>query len=652
MKKVIFLSNLCAVILSANVIELQKIEVEERVNTKIVKDISKEELKSADLAEALMRNTPSVMILRRSAVSNDIAIRGMKKDNINVIIDGAKVYGGCSNRMDPPISHVLTNNIEKVIIQEGPFDVENFGTLAGLVDVKVKEPKEKLAFDINLNAGSFDYKKISTTISAGTNRVKLLLSMSQENSGQYQDGTGNSLYEQNHLMNSTKIGNMYQERYKNIDSYEKKTLLSTLYFNINDSQNIKFSYTANRSKNVLFANTSMDAKKIDTDIYSFNYELLDLGSFSKELNFNIYDSKVNHPMTSFFRNKSINKGETISDTNSKISGLKLKNSFMIKEGLFTAGLDGSRRTWIYDVYNNGKRVGGWDSKFTTVNKALFSKYNINYKNLNIDFGLRYDRTNLKHKQNNINKDINNISANTFFTYEQDINTSYFFGLGTASRVPDYKELVWGNNNFSLDKTKNYELDLGVEKIVGDFSIKTKVFYSILKDYIYRNQLNGGGYENLDAKVYGLEVSGLYLLNENIFLDYAISYTRGKKDELSVTQRDLDLADITPLRANFGLTYEYKQHKVNANLLLSDTWDKIDSFNNEQRVSSYSVLNLRYNNKINRVFDIDFGVDNLFNSTYAVSNTYSDISIQDGYSGEKTMINEAGRYIYANLRYKF
>ncbi len=652
MKKVLILYFLSFTAIFAQSFILSDILVEEKALSKLVKDVDSQELKSADLSEALMRNTPSIMMLRRSAVSNDIAIRGMKKDNINVIIDGAKVYGGCSNRMDPPISHVLTNNIENVIIQEGPFDVENFGTLAGLVDIKVKEPKEKFSTDINLNAGSFDYKKASTSLSVGTSKVKLLLSMSKENSGQYKDGSGNTLYDQNHLMNTSQTANMYQKKYKDIDSYEKKTLLSKLYFNLSDTQTIKLSYTANRSKNVLFANTSMDAKRIDADIYSLNYEVFDLGSFSKNLNFNIYNSKVNHPMSSLFRNKAISMNETISDTNSEISGLKIKNSFILDEGLLTFGLDGSKRTWIYDVYNNGIRTGGWDSKFITTNKALFSKYNKNYGNLNMAFAVRYDKTNLEHKQNNVDKNINDISANIFFTYTYDTNTKYFFGLGKASRVPDYKELIWGNNDFSLDKTKNYEVDVGFEKVIGDFTIKTKAFYSILKDYIYKNKVNSGGYENLDAKVYGFEISGLYLFNENLYFDYAVSYKRGKKDKLTKTQEDIDLADITPLRANIGLTYEYKQHTLNANILLSDTWDKIDSYNDEQKIDSYSVLNLRYNNKLTKTFDITLGIDNLFDSTYAVSNTYSDIGIRNGYSGEKTMINEAGRYIYANLRYRF
>ncbi len=654
MKRVVYLSILCAVMLSANqTVELGVIKVEGKFTTKVVKDVSLEELKSADLSEALMKNTPSIMLLRRSGVSNDISLRGMKKDNINVIIDGAKVYGGCSNRMDPPISHVLTNNIERVTIQEGPFDVENFGTLGGLVDIKLKTPKKEFNSEINLNTGSFKYKKASVMVNGGTDKLKFLLSMSKEDSEQYKDGDSNTLFDQNAKIDSSLNGNKYQSKYKDMEAYEKKTLLSKLYYDINDNHSLNFAYTANRSENVLFANTRMDAKDIDSDIYTLNYEALNLGRYSSIFNIDTYYSKVNHPMTSLYRNKAVMMGESISDTYSKIKGLKIKNAFYINNGFLTFGLDTSKRTWTYDFYSNGVKTGGWDDEYETINQAIFAKYNKNIGKLNFDLGARYDSTNLKYDEFDVDKNITSLSINAFLIYKSDLDTKYFFGLGKSVRVPDYKEMIMGNNNYSLDETENYEVDLGFEKNIGNFSVKTKVFYSILKDYVYRNSIDGNiGYENLDAKIYGLELSGYYFFNDELTLDYAVAYKRGRKDDTSATQEDRDLADISPLRANIGLNYEKGVHTFNTTVLLSDKWNDIDEQYAEQDIDSYAVLNLKYNNQINKSLDVTLGVDNIFDVTYAVSNTYADIGIADSFTGEKTMINEPGRYIYVNLRYRF
>ena len=42
-------------------------------------DVSAKEIKSADLAEALGRKVPSVSIVRRSGIANDIILRGQKR---------------------------------------------------------------------------------------------------------------------------------------------------------------------------------------------------------------------------------------------------------------------------------------------------------------------------------------------------------------------------------------------------------------------------------------------------------------------------------------------------------------------------------------------------------------------------------------------
>lgn len=53
-------------------------------------------------------------------------------------IDGAKVFGACPNRMDPAISHILTNNIDYIEVIEGPYNVEESGVLSADVKVHTK----------------------------------------------------------------------------------------------------------------------------------------------------------------------------------------------------------------------------------------------------------------------------------------------------------------------------------------------------------------------------------------------------------------------------------------------------------------------------------------------------------------------------------
>jgi len=132
MRRSLLLSATLSLALYAD-ISVQKVLVEQsalQANT----DLQADEVKftrQQDLAEILSGYIPEINMVRASAIGNDIVLRGFKRDDINVLIDGAKIYGGCPNRMDPPAMHISIADIAKVEVAEGPFDVENFGSMGG-----------------------------------------------------------------------------------------------------------------------------------------------------------------------------------------------------------------------------------------------------------------------------------------------------------------------------------------------------------------------------------------------------------------------------------------------------------------------------------------------------------------------------------------
>ncbi|APW65094.1 TonB-dependent receptor [Poseidonibacter parvus] len=661
MKKIIGLSLCCAsIILHANETQtLETINVEEKVNTKIVKDVSNEQIKSADLAEALTKNIPSISIVRRSGIANDIILRGQKKDNINILIDNAKIYGACPNRMDPPTSHILSNNIESVKVIEGPYDVENFGTLSGNVIVKTKEPSKEVSGEINLGAGSFGYKKASASISGGTDKFKVLVSTSIEKGDQYEDGNGNDFLEQqiqNGITTSPNplvSGRAYSE--SNLEAFEKKTLLTKVVYNIDDNSEVKLSYTANRSDNVLYPNTPMDAAYDDSNIYSVAYVARDLGDFSKDLNINYSYSNVDHPMDTSLRLAGLTN-YTTNHMNSSIWGTKIKNSMEVADSLVTIGLDTSVRNWKGNSYSTSVATGISTPIATTLastdttNKAIFTEIEKSFGELDLEAGLRYDYTDIDSiNSTKTDRKYTALNANIFAIYNADENTKYFAGIGKSSRVPDARELYYGGNNNDLEDTKNYEADIGFEKTIGSFNIRTKIFYSVLKDYIYSK--NGTGiFENVDAKIYGIDVSGFYYMNDEFSIDYGLAFQRGKKDESLSGQNDKDLAEVPPLKANIALNYEFDSSKITSEIIAVDRWDNYDSDNGEQELAGYAVVNLKYNNKLNKNFGFTLGVDNVLDKTYASTNTYNDIKYIG--VGDTELLNDPGRYFYANLKYSF
>jgi len=674
MKRVIALSLVCTVGIMAAQVELEPITVEAQTGAEVIKDVSGEDIKSADLGEALFRQSPSVSLIRRSGIANDIRIRGQKKDNISVTIDGAKVNGACPNRMDPPISHVLTNNVDYIEINEGPYNVEDFGVLSAGIKVHTIKPKEEVAGEINLGVGGFGYKKAAFNVSGGTDTVRFLLSTSTESSKQYKDGDGNDFVGQiarEIALGAVPASTQYQTQYQNLDAYTKKTLMAKMFWDITDDQSLKLSYTANRSDNILYPSSKMDALYDDSDIYNIEYTLENLGTYSKKLSFQVYESDVQHPMSTKYRELGAINYVTHALT-TKTQGSNLKNSFDVQNHTITTGVDYSLRNWDGGYFKNDVPFPAatfhsiWD--VNTENFAFFLKDKIALKQFEIDLGLRYDDTemtsaNPTQTANNYNA----LSAYILGTYHADENSQYFVGFGKSSRVPDGKELYWigsmGNSvgTPNLRQTTNYELDMGIEKQFEDASFKAKVFYSVLKDYIAYNASNVNGmgaalnaYENVDAKLYGFELSGTYIATESLYFDGAIAYQRGKKDNPLQGQTGTNMPDIAPFKANIALNYDYDESlNLRAEIIAASAWNDFDAENGEQKLDAYGVLNLKGTKHFGNHFELTVGVDNLFDRTYAVSNTYKDLVLLPTIGNNEVMLlNEPGRYLYANLKYSF
>jgi len=669
MKRVLFLSLVTIMSLHTEEI-LDDIIITEEGSTQTVKNISGEELKSADLAEALHKNVPSISLIRRSGIANDIVLRGQKRDNINVTIDGAKICGACINRMDPPTSHVVTHAISDVIVQEGPFDVEEFGSLSGSIKVSTRKPTQEVHGDLSLNGGSFNYKKASGTISGGSDKVRVLFTASTENGEQYEDGDGDNFAEQltNYTASTASVMDdkfKYSNENKNRDAFKKNMYMGKVFLDFTQDQELQLSYTANRSENILYPSSKMDALYDDSDIFNLQYSLRNLGDYSKELNIQAYNSKVEHPMDTQYRNAGqLNYMTHFLTTDMK--GLKVKNSLDAFGQNISYGVDGSRRNWDgqYNktnvasgvITNMRKSIDDVDTK----NMGLFLKSKKSLGTFDVEMGARYDDTSIETASTtNKNNNYSALSANIFANYHTNDSTKYFIGIGKSSRVPDARELYNTktdgtlNGNPNLNQTTNYEVDLGVEKEYDSGTIKIKTFYSKLKDYIYYNSsLAKNNFENIDATIYGLEFSGSYMPTDSTYLSLGIAYKKGKKDNKTTGQTNTNLADITPLKLNATAAYDYNEDgTVEVSLVAADRWDNVDSDNGEQTLAGYGVINLKTTRTFENGLEFTLGVDNAFDKTYATTNTYKDLILMT--DGTDTMlINEPGRYLYLNAKYQF
>lgn len=670
MKKTTLFSLAAVAALASEPVTIQKIVIEADAPKNGTQNIEAEEIvkfsRQSDLGEMLSGALPEITHVRTSAIGNDIVLRGFKKDNLNVTIDDAKVCGACPNRMDPPAMHVSSSQIASVEVQEGPFDVTQFGSLGGAINVVTKDPQKGLHGEISATLGSYEYRKISTTVEGGNDTVQALVGFSRETSGQYKDGNGETMTEQADA--ASMAGQRYAASYKDDDAYSRNNFWAKVVGKIGDNQKLTLSYFGDRADDILYPRYPMDALFDDTDMFKAKYQLFNLASWSDELLIEAYHSKVKHDMGTDFRASATSPTATmVSLVDATIQGVRIENSSTVSESHVTYGLDLSRRNW------NGTK-GNRTNPYATVqipdadtdNMGLYAKASHSMGSVDLHAGIRYDDTSVDADQSLMasakDRDYSDVSANLMARYHYASNGSVFAGIGQSVRVPDARELYFaGVGNTNLNETFNREFDIGVEQTVGNFHAKATFFYSDLKDYIYayKKTSSATSYANIDARIVGGDITADYLLNSDIRLETGLAYQKGTKKDttqlsgitgVTTTQTDKDLADIPPFKGRVALVYDDSKNYASAEWIAAKS-QTYDENNGEQDIAGYGILNLKYGTDFGNGFSLTAGINNIFDKAYAVSNSYIGLTtLMEG--AQPLVLNEPGRNLYATLAYKF
>lgn len=662
MKNFALLSLAAVAALATEPITIQKITVEASSTKGDIKSINSDEIvkfsRQSDLGEMLSGALPEITHVRTTSIGNDIVLRGFKKDNLNITIDDAKVCGACPNRMDPPAMHVSSSQIANVEVQEGPFDVTQFGSLGGAINVVTKDPVKGLHGEISATLGSYDYRKISTTVEGGNDTVQALVGYSRETSGQYKDGDGKTMAEQ-----AESSSKPYSTAHKNDDAYERQNFWAKIVGNIADNQKLTLNYFGDRADNVLYARYPMDALMDDTDMFKVKYQLFNLSTYSKELLIEAYHSKVEHDMGTDFRTGM----SSVSLVDATIKGVRTENTASLNDMDVTLGLDLSTRNW------NGTK-GNRTNPYSTIqipdadtdNIGFYIKAAQSLGAWDVSGGLRYDDTKVDADQSlplmesTKDRDYDNISANILGRYHYSTNGNFFVGAGQSSRVPDARELYFASvGNTNLNETLNREIDMGIEHTLGNLHLQGTLFYSDLKDYIYAYKVAGSttSFANIDARIIGGDVTADYLLNKEWSIESGIAYQKGTKKDTNqldslatLPQTDKDLADIPPLKGRIALVFDDAKNYAEAEFIAAQH-QTYDENNGEQAIAGYGILNLKYGTELGSGFSLSAGINNFFDRTYAVSNSYIGLTtIMEG--AQPLVLNEPGRNFYATVAYKF
>jgi iron complex outermembrane recepter protein len=657
------------------VTETVKVESKQEVNREALDVSEVRESAAKDVGEALER-VDGVWKIRKGGIANDVVLRGFQQNNINVLINGTRMYGACPGKMDPPAQHVDFAEVERVDVVKGAFDVRNQGSLGGIINIVNKEPGMGLRIKPTFSTGSFNFYNPAISASYGRDLFKVLGGYSYRESDPYKDGSGHRFTD----YVAYNAGALQQH------AFDIHTVWLATEFSPAENQSFSLAYTRQQAGLVLYPYLTMDSDYDNADRASVKYSMKELTPSVRALRVEAYLNQVKHFMSDSQRTSAMDDPWTMaSHATAYTVGGRVETDLGRD---LTLGVESYYRNWnllgfmrmimMPDV-SQSNPIPDVDTK----SLGAFADYRHSLSDtIRVDAGLRYDHASMRVSNPSASTDLyylykntrrtsnmdNYPTANVRMTFALPKSSEFFLGVGTTGRIPDAEERYFARKNMAgvtvgnplLPVTRNTEFTAGMNIKRGGSYLKPVLFYSMLGDYIVlHNQplvntlpsppgpAAARAYENVDARLYGGEVSYAVSVTNNLSVSGGSSYSRGIRERKpSANILSTNLAEMPPLRAWTAVRYVHKIAFVELGGLAVSRQTSVDADLKETPTAGYGTMNLKLGTTYKK-FYATFMVDNLLDKFYYEHLSYYRDPFRSG-----LRVPEPGRNFFAQVSYTF
>jgi iron complex outermembrane receptor protein len=632
------------------------------------------ESSAKDVGEALSK-IEGLSKLRKGAIANDVLIRGFHGANVNLLIDGVRIYGACPGQMDPAAFHVDFAEVDRIEVTKGGFDMTNQGSLGGAVQVIRKRGSPGFRLSPSFSTGSFGFFNPAVHASLGNDRIEWTGGYSFRRSLPFLDGNGARMTEQGG----------YLPAWRNDEAFRIHTGWTGIRFSPARNQNAELGYTHQSGANVLYPYLQMDSPYDIADRLHANYEWRDLPGAIERIKIQSYYTTVRHWMTDEKRSTSVGALDLFSMATfarTRTGGGRLDLS--LKQG-FRTGAEIYQRNW--------NAVNSMRSRMMVADRAVIPNVNSTVAGGYLDWGRSL--TDRLHLSAGARLDTANIylrdfgagltlyqayhgvaptarrdtmpSANFRATFGLTESLELFTGIGTTVRFPDAQERFFQQRRASTDwvgnpninPARNTESNAGLSFRNRKLYAKALAFYSRLDDYsiVYdqpriqafpdvRNTL-ARSYRNVDARMYGGEFSYGWFLSSRWIWNGGLAYTRAAKDPIPAAGIFSPyLPEIPPLKGRSALRYGTRTWFVEGEGVAANAQRRVDTDLNETPTAGYAVLNLKVGWHLKK-WVLTAGIDNVFDRYYREHLSFQRDPFRSG-----VRLPEPGRNLFVNLGYSF
>lgn len=678
---------ICAALTPVQAEQLPGISVEDTLsinpNTTTPEAYNRSQALSADGGDFL-KQLNGVSISRFGGRGIEPIIRGQSQNRLNVLLDGAYIYGGCPNRMDPPASWAALETYEEVTVLKGVQSVI-YGAGGSGGTVLFERDSRGLAQEggthgrVSAAAASNGVKHdLLGDVMLSNEKGYVRLFAESKEAENYEDGDGREVR----------------------SAYKHNQGGFVLGYTPTEDRLIELTFERNDFSDALYPGAGMDSPEEEADLLRLRYQDKFTSGPIDAIKVETYISDVDHLMDNYsLRNapkypashaKAGQDMKRATPTTSKTTGGRIVLDTTSGETTWQYGVDLQRneRDATLESHDMANPVAAsflWPD-VTTEQMGIFAEAitPLDAKST-LKAGLRLDR--LEHSAGNVDAKpmmaSPNMAYNTYYgikaedqeetyaggllryTRQLSDNISMFTGVSRSVRAADATELYinkWNATgkmrwvgNPGLEAEKHHQIDLGVSYKTKTAQANAVIFYDDVSDYILRDSARGQAgiqqtdkadiYRNVDATLTGIELDAQTQLQPAVTVSGSIAYVRAT----NTTDDDRNIAQTPPLNGKLQLDYDASNWSLGSRIRFAAKQDRIDELSKQEvgETDSWTAVDLYGNYPINDTFNLRAGIDNVFDETYAEHASRSNLM-----DPEAIKVNEPGRNVWLKLDAEF
>lgn len=609
-------------------------------------------------------------------------IRGQSQTQVNVLLDGAYLHGGCPNRMDPPTSYAALETYEKVTVEKGVQTLQHGsggsgGTVLFERDTRSQiDPEDGLSGKASLTGSTNGIKHdLSVDVTKASEKGYVRVFAQDREADNYKDGDGKEVK----------------------TAYKHKQGGIVLGVTPTENRTIEYSYENNDFDDALYPGAGMDSPTEKADIHRLKYKDKFNGKI-ESVDAEVYVSNVEHVMDNYSLRPQPGMKMSVPTTSDTTGGkLALKSTVGNTEITYGVNVQNRERDAAMKNITAGgtvtnlmwpgaktEQTGVFAEAETKIGVADKLKYGVRVDQVKASISKADQRVGMGMATRSPNQNYAAVNAaydgdpsadetnvGALLRYEKSLNedTTVFAGASRTVRTADETERYlsnWSMNmttmpptntswigNPDLKPEKHNQFDLGVSQQRGKIRWTGTVFADKVDDFILRDKLTAGAaagaqtYRNVDADITGIELGASAKLTDKVTLSGDIAHVRrtNTTDNRAISQTPADNGKVQ-------LDYNGAKWGSGARVRFASNQDRIDTLSglDAGKTPGYGVLDAYGRYSISKNTKVRFGVDNVFDKTYAehVSRRNADLVANP----QALRVNEAGRTTWLKLETEF